>query len=93
MLTAIMEIKDNITFIEETYKTNNHLRKAKDKMKQILDLTRVKYENGLLEFVELARAEQNLLDAENNLIENNAQILQNITSFYKSIGGGYSIKN
>ncbi len=90
-LTAIMEIKDAVTLIEEVYKANTHLKKARDNTKNILELTRSRYQNGIIEFVELMRAEQDFLNAENALVENNAQILQNLTSFYKSIGGGYSI--
>lgn len=93
LLTAIMEIKDNIVLIKETLEANNHLKNARNQTKNILDITRIKYQNGIIEFVELARAEQELLKAENSLVENNAKILQNLTSFYKSVGGGYSINN
>ena len=56
----------------------------------IFNLTQQKYENGLVEFTDVAMAEQNLLDAELALIESNTDILQNLVAFYKAIGGSYN---
>ena len=60
-------------------------------MKNVMYLTKDKYENGLVEFTDVAIAEQNYLDAQNDYIDSNAEILQNITAFYKATGGGYNI--
>lgn len=91
MLTALMELKTIIKTVEESYKTNKYQKIAFSKMQNIMKLTKDKYANGLIEFTDVAQAEQDLLDAQNNLAESNAQILQNITNFYKATGGGYNI--
>ena len=91
VLTALIEIKTAMIAIEEAYNQNKYATNALNQMKNILDLTKNKYENGLIEFSELAKAEQNLLDAQNTLIDSNANIIKNITAFYKATGGGYNI--
>ena len=92
MLTALVELKNAIYFVEEAYKTNKFTLSALNKMRNILILTKNKYENGLIEFTDLAQAEQDFLSAQNAYIESNAEILQNIASFYKATGGGYNFK-
>ena len=91
MLTALMEIKNAIISIEQAYKNNKFLQSSLYNMKNVMYLTKDKYENGLVEFTDVAIAEQNYLDAQNDYIDSNAEILQNITAFYKATGGGYNI--
>ena len=57
-----------------------------------MNLTREKYENGLVDFTDVATAEQNLLNAQTALAASNAEILQYITAFYKATGGGYNLQ-
>ena len=93
VLTALLELKNTIHFIEESYKTNKFKLLALEKMRNILSITKSKYENGLIEFADLAKAEQDFLNAQNAYIDSNAEILQNITGFYKATGGGYNFKH
>ena len=90
VLCALKEIKDALTAIEQTYKTNLYRKKSYETMKSIMNLTLDKYKNGLVEFTDVANAEKNLLENETTFIESNAQILQNFVSFYKATGGGYN---
>lgn len=89
-LTALIELKNAISAVEQTYRRNVHQQITLSKMKNIFNLTQQKYENGLVEFTDVAMAEQNLLDAELALIESNTDILQNLVAFYKAIGGSYN---
>lgn len=93
MITAVTEIKNAITAIEQAYKTNTYAQNAFYKMRNIMDLTKNKYDNGLVEFTDVATAEQNFLTAQNALIASNAAILQYITAFYKATGGGFNLCN
>ena len=90
VITAIMELKNAINFVEQSYEANKHYSSALDKMRNIFNLTKNKYENGLIEFTDLAQAEQDVLKAQNDYIDSNTAILQNITTFYKATGGGYN---
>ena len=92
ILTAVMEIKNAITAVEQAYKTNIYSKSSLNKMRNVMDLTRTKYENGLIEFSDLALAEQNYLTSQNDLISSNSSIIKYVTAFYKATGGGYNIK-
>ena len=89
LLTALTEIKNVLYSIEQAYKRNIYARNSYVKMQNIMILTKKKYKNGLVDFTDVALAEKDLLTSQNRLAETNAQILENITLFYKSIGGGY----
>lgn len=93
MLTALAELKNAITAVEQSYKTNAYSQTSLNKMRNVMELTRNKYENGLIEFTDVATAEQDYLNAQNALAESNAAILQYLTTFYKATGGGYNIKD
>lgn len=92
ILTALTELKNAITAVEQSYKTNAYTQTSFIKMRNVMDLTRNKYENGLIEFTDVATAEQDYLNAQNALAESNAAILQYLTAFYKATGGGYNIR-
>ncbi len=92
MLTALTELKNAITAVEQAYKTNAYTQTSLNKMRNVMELTRNKYENGLIEFTDVAIAEQDYLNAQNALAESNAAILQYLTAFYKATGGGYNLK-
>lgn len=93
MLTALTEIKNAITAVEQAYTAGSHSKNSYNKMQNIMNLTQTKYKNGLVDFTDVATAEQNLLNAQNALIDSNAAILQNLTAFYKASGGGYNFGN
>ena len=90
ILTALTEIKNAISGVKQTYEANRSYKSSVTKMRNILKLSQTKYNNGLISFTDVTTAEQNLLNAQLNLIANNAEILQNITAFYKAVGGGYN---
>lgn len=90
VLTALTEIKNSIMAVKQAYRENRSYIVSVDKMRNILELSQEKYQNGLISFTDVATAEQNLLNAQINLVTSNANILQNITAFYKSVGGGYN---
>lgn len=92
MLTALTELKNAISTVEYSYNTNKHKKNSLEKIQNIMVLTQEKYKNGLVDFTDVATAEQNLLLAQTDYAESNAQILQSLISFYKATGGGYHFK-
>ncbi|MBR5154749.1 MAG: TolC family protein [Alphaproteobacteria bacterium] len=90
IISAVMDLKNSLYNIEQTYKTNSYAKNSTNKMRDIFELTKNKYINGIIDFTDLANAEQNLLEAENAYIQSNANILKSITYFYKATGGGYN---
>jgi NodT family efflux transporter outer membrane factor (OMF) lipoprotein len=92
VLTAVMELKNAIFSLRKAYDENKLLKAAAQDMQNIMSLTYQKYQNGLVDFTDLATAEQDLLSAQRNVISSNATILLNIIAFYKATGGGYNVK-
>lgn len=88
---AAADIKNSFTNLEQEYTRNEKLRNTVIAQKQVSDLSLEKYKQGLLEFSEVLTSQQNLISAQISLIVSNAEIYKGINSFYKAIGGGYSI--
>lgn len=88
LLTAAGEVKNSMVALEKEYNKNTSTRNAVKAQRQVAELTLDKYKQGLLEFSDVLTSQQNLLDSQNALVTSNAQIYQNIVTFYKSVGGG-----
>lgn len=92
LLTALSEVKNSIISVEKSYVANKHKKNSFIKMQNILHLTNEKYKNGLVNFVDVADAEKQLLTAQTDYVSSNAEILLALVSFYKATGGGYNLK-
>ncbi len=90
LLQAVEELGNAITATQKEYAANKARRTAVYRMRQAFEATRGKYQNGLIEFADLLKTEQDLLQAETDLAASNGAIYQNIIAFYKATGGGYN---
>ena len=93
LLTAITDISNSIQSVEDEYNRNTSALANMKSMTKILELSKNKYINGLIDFSDVATAEQNKLSAEQDYLQSNANIYLNIISFYKSIGGGLAFNH
>ena len=85
VLDAVSEIKNAQTAYYENRAAAQNKARALQNMRKAAQLTQKKYENGLIEFSQVVRTWQNLISAEQDYIAANAQILQNLTAFYKAV--------
>lgn len=90
VLQAVEELGNAMTAVEKEYVRNRSQRNSVYNMQQVLSAMRDKYENGLIEFSDLLKTEQDLLQAQTTLAASNGAIYQNIIAFYKATGGGYN---
>ena len=90
LLNAVADVKNSYTAIDKEYQANKHLRRALSAQIKVSDTISKKYKIGLIEFSEVLKSQQDLLDIQTKYITSNANIYQNIASFYKALGGGYS---
>ena len=58
-------------------------------MNQAAQLTRDKYQSGLIEYSMVLDAEERRISAQTDMINSNGALYQNITTFYKAIGGEF----
>ena len=85
VLDAVSEIKNAQTAYYENRDAAQNKARALQNMRKAAQLTQKKYENGLIEFSEVVRTQQNLIAAEQDYVTANAQVLQNLTAFYKAV--------
>ena len=90
VLQAVKELADAQIQLKEEYKTNASRRVAVASMQKVLKAMKLKYDNGLIEFSDLLKSEQDLLEAQNALATSNGAIYTDIVAFYKATGGGYN---
>lgn len=90
VLHAVEELNNAISAVQTEYRHNLAQRNAVRNMQQVLNATREKYETGLVQFSELLKTEQDLLNAQTELITSNGAMYQNVIAFYKATGGGYN---
>ncbi len=85
VLDAVSEIKNAQTAFYENRAAAQNKTRALQNMRKAAQLTQKKYESGLIEFSEVVRTQQNLIAAEQDYVTANAQVLQNLTAFYKAV--------
>lgn len=91
LLTAAQEIKNALVSIDKEINRNSALNQAYQKMSLAAHLTREKYQSGLIEYSQVLDAEERRINAQTELINSNGSLYQNIVTFYKSIGGEFSL--
>lgn len=90
ILQAVEELANATSAVQKEYVRNRSQRNAVYNMQKVLSSMKEKYENGLIEFSDLLKTEQDLLQAQTDLAISNGAIYQNIIAFYKATGGGYN---
>lgn len=86
VINAVAEIKNAQTQYTENQNAARRQYTAMKNMQTAARLTQQKYVNGLVDFSEVARTQQNLLTAQQNYISARAQIWQSLIAFYKALG-------
>jgi NodT family efflux transporter outer membrane factor (OMF) lipoprotein len=85
VLDAVSEIKNAQTAFYENRAAAQNKARALQNMRKAAELTQKKYESGLIEFSQVVRTQQNLITAEQDYVAVTAQVLQNLTAFYKAV--------
>lgn len=92
ILTAVADVSNAMKNLKEEYTRNESAKENAVSAKTILDLSLLKYENGLIDFAQISENEQNKLQSDIELAQSNGQLYLNIVSFYKAVTN-YSQKN
>ncbi len=86
VINAVTEIKNaQVTYRENKIGADNKYR-AWQNMRTAADLTAAKYKNGLAEFSDVMRTQQNLLSAQQDYVAARSAQIQSLIAFYKAIG-------
>ena len=55
-----------------------------------LNIAEAQYKTGFVTFINVLQAENTLLNAQDQLAQSDAQVLSDLISIYKALGGGWT---
>ncbi len=90
VLSAIEEVENALSSCRYEEIRHESLKKATDSAGISLELSRMQYSSGLIDFQTLLDAERTLLSLQDQLSQSEAQITVNYITLYKSLGGGWT---
>lgn len=93
VLKAQQEVQDNITAFIEAKIAVDYLTEANRAATKTLQLTLIRYKEGESDFTPVLNAEQQQLRVQSSLTNAQGEIPQALVSLYRSLGGGWEIRN
>ena len=90
VLSAIEEVENALSSCRYEEIKHESLKKAADAASRSLELSRMQYSSGLIDFQTLLDAERTVLSLQNQVTQSEAQISINYITLYKALGGGWS---
>jgi len=89
VLTALEEVENALSSCANEHLKRESLKKAAAAAKRSLELSRVQYSSGLVDFQVLLESERTLLSLQDQLSQSDGQIAVNYITLYKALGGGW----
>lgn len=93
VLKAQQEVQDNITGFVEAKVAERYLTKANRSAIKSLQLALIRYKEGETDFTPVLNAEQQQLRVQSSLVSAQGDIPQALVALYRSLGGGWEIRN
>ncbi len=92
VLSAQREVEDNLIAFLRTQEQAKFLRESAEAALRSLDLAVLQYREGITDFTTVLTAQQALLSAEDSLANARGNISLNLVGVYRSLGGGWEIR-
>ena len=89
ILRAVGEVRDALSANAQELTRNERLKAGLRAARETLEISRNKYERGLVGFGEVLRAEQAVNSAASECTESDGQKVRNLVMLFKSLGGGW----
>lgn len=93
VLEALEELQTAVSDFSKEEERRALLQDAARSSKESAGLARQRYEAGIDTFIDVLSAEATLLEAEDRLAQSEINAALDLISVYKSLGGGWQIKN
>ena len=90
LLQAVIDISNSMTSVEENLKNTTLAEENSSIYENIADLSKIKYDNGLIAFSDFLDDKQKAITAQIAKYQAMADFYMGIISFYKAVGGGLS---
>ncbi len=89
ILNALEEVENALVAYAEEQNRRNSLNEAVQAAQRAVELSRTKYQAGMIDFGDLLDAERSLLLYQNQLIQSDGSVASNLVRLYKVLGGGW----
>jgi multidrug efflux system outer membrane protein len=89
VLNAFREVQDNVAALEVLLQADHSQQQAVDAARRTLDISTSRYRGGLVTYLEVVTAQQNLLNNEQQLAIIRGQRLAASVLLVKALGGGW----
>lgn len=89
VLEALREVEDSLVTYEKTgiQRGEQHSRVLAER--RVVELTKVRYEGGVTDYLEVLDAQRNLFNAEIDEVETISEQVVSLVDLYKALGGGW----
>jgi outer membrane protein TolC len=89
VLTALQEVETSLAGYAQHQVERERLALSAESQERAVELARERYIRGIKDFLTVLDAERQLMDVENSLAISETQVLVNLISLYKALGGGW----
>jgi outer membrane protein TolC len=89
VLSALHDVDNALTAYEAEQRRRDRLEAAVVQNRRALSLARMRYEQGVADFLQFLIVQRTLLVAEQALADSTTEVTTNMVQLYKSLGGGW----
>jgi len=89
VLTALHDVDNALTAYDTEQRRRDRLEAAVAQSRRALSIARMRYEQGVADFLQVLLAQRSLLAAEQDLADSTTAVTTNMVQLYKALGGGW----
>ena len=89
LLTALEDVENALTAYSYELTRREHLLKESQSARLSAEISRSQYSSGLIDFQSVLDTERSLLSSQDQVAQSDAQVIINLISLYKALGGGW----
>jgi len=89
ILNALEEVENALVAYAEEQNRRNALNDAVQAARSAAELSRTKYQAGMIDFATLLDTERSLLSYQDQLVQSDGTVASNLVRLYKVLGGGW----
>lgn len=93
VLTAIKEVEDSLVSASKERERIGYINRVVQSNKKAFELSSKLYTEGEIEFLDLLEAQRSMLTSQQNQVASRQLFISHIISLYKSLGGGWEMKD
>ncbi len=89
LLTALEDVENALTAYSYELVRRESLIKESESARRSAEISRAQYLSGLIDFQSVLDTERTLLSSQDQVAQSDAQVIINLISLYKALGGGW----